>query len=60
MLTDKELKKLIDHLESENLTMGMDIVKAAGRMPYMKALFDIAIAENNILIEKLEKLRTAL
>lgn len=60
MFTDKELKKLIDHLTSENLQMGMDIIKAEGRMPFMKALMDIAIAENNTLIEKLEKLRTAL
>lgn len=60
MLTDKELKKLIGILESENLTMGNDIIQAEGKMPFMKVLHEMAVAENITLIEKLEKLRTAL
>lgn len=57
MFTEKELTKLINHLLSENETMGIDIFKAGDKMPTLKALFEIAMAENNAIIEKLEKLK---
>lgn len=57
MLNHKELTKLINYLLMENGTMQKDIEKAGDRMPTLKALFEIAIVENNTLIEKLETLR---
>ena len=57
MFTEKELCKLIDYLNNENITMQKDIDKAGEKMPTLKALFELAIVENNTLIHKLAKLR---
>jgi hypothetical protein len=60
MLTDKEYRKLIKNLEDENSFMQQDIKDSGKKMPFMKAIFKMSIADNKIIIEKLEKLRTAL